>query len=227
MTTAAPTHSRQLPDLNRAFALGTAIAINLAALGALAVMQPSWQPAIPAGPADNIIEAIWPEVLPEVPPVPPAPVRARIELPVPVPPIATAPLTPAPSEAAPVETASMQLPMESTAADMPGAAGGLETLTGIAADRDAGVALADPSPPPYPIASIRNREEGIVLLEVLVSASGAATEVRVLRGSGHRKLDQSAREHVLESWSFQPALRDGRPVAARVRVPIEFSLDTR
>ena len=227
MTTATLPDARQHPDWNRSFALGTAIAINLVALGALAVMQPSWQPVVGTKPAEETIEAYWLEAPPALPPVPLAPPRATSMAAVSAARVVTAPLTPTAALPTPMDSTTPMASTESAVVELPGATVGFENVTGVPADRDAGVALADPSPPPYPIASVRKRQEGTVLLEVMVSASGAVTEVRVLRGSGHRELDRSARDHLLRAWSFQPALRNGQPVAARVRIPIEFSLATR
>ncbi len=224
--TAAMVGTRKLPlDWNRSFALGMAIAINLAALGALAVMQPTWQPMAVRLEDRNVIEMIWPEILPEIPEIPLAPTRnsAAIPQPVKTPPVENVVVERTDSIALSVD-AFVPEAVTSTPADVPATDFGLPT-TGIVADRDAGVVLPDPSSPPYPIASIRNREEGTVVLEVWVNAHGAATDVKVIRGSGHRALDRSAREHVLRAWTFQPALRDGKPIAARVRIPIAFSLD--
>lgn len=223
--TAAMVGTRKLPlDWNRSFALGMAIAINLVALSALAVMQPTWEPMAVPTPERHIIEMFLPEELPVVPPVPVAPTRNSAATPqrLKMPPIENIVERP---ESIVVPTESF-VPEDVTATpvDLPGMDLG-PLVTRIVADRDAGVALPNPSPPPYPIASVRNREQGTVLLEVLVDARGAASDAKVLRSSGHRALDRSAREHVLRAWTFQPALRDGKPIAARVRVPIEFSLD--
>jgi protein TonB len=67
--------------------------------------------------------------------------------------------------------------------------------------------------------------EGVVLLEVVVAADGRALEVRVLRSSGFRPLDESAVTTVRERWRFVPARRDGVPVESRVPVPIRFRLE--
>jgi len=224
--TAAMMGTQKLPlDWNRSFALGMAIAINFAALSALAMMQPTWEPTAVPTPERHIIEMFLPEELPVVPEIPIAPTRnsAAIPQPVKLPPVENVVVDRPESIAIPVES-SVPIEFATTLLDLSGVDLGLPA-TGIVADRDAGVALPNPSSPPYPIASIRDREQGTVLLEVWVNASGAATNVKVIRGSGHRALDRSAREHVLRAWTFQPALRDGKPIAARVRVPIEFSLD--
>jgi protein TonB len=82
-------------------------------------------------------------------------------------------------------------------------------------------ALTSP-PPPYPAEALRAGASGTVELEILVGVDGRALDVRVVRSSGNRALDQSARRTVLTKWTFVPAMRDGRAVQALGRVPIEF-----
>lgn len=79
-------------------------------------------------------------------------------------------------------------------------------------------------PPPYPGQAMRDGLTGIVELEILVGIDGRPLDVRVVRSSGHRVLDQAARRVVLARWTFQPAMRDGKAVQALGRLPIEFSL---
>ncbi len=227
MTAAMLGNPKRHLDWNRSLAMGMAISINMAALGALAVMQPSWEPAalVPEAP---VLVAEWLVPPPPLPDVPLAPPRRTV-----------AATLPAPSKPAPVISPSVvQEPvlMDSNPFNQPAyefpettpaTTAGIEASGGEPASRDAGVALPNPSRPPYPAIAVRNRMEGTVLLEIMVDATGAATQVKVIRGSGHHELDRSAREHVLREWSFQPALRDGQPIAARVRIPIEFSLATR
>ena len=64
--------------------------------------------------------------------------------------------------------------------------------------------------------------EGEVLLEMVVTAEGTVTDVRVLqrRGSG---LDERAIAAV-QQWRFSPARRHGVPVAVLVEVSVEFRL---
>lgn len=80
------------------------------------------------------------------------------------------------------------------------------------------------TPPPYPRAEIRAGVQGTVLLKVLVDVDGKPLEVVVLESSGNRALDRSAREHVLKTWLFQPAMRDGQAVQAYGKVPVVFSV---
>ena len=79
-------------------------------------------------------------------------------------------------------------------------------------------------PPAYPTAARRMHLEGTVLLEVLVDTNGRPLRVDVRQGSGHRQLDEAARDQVLARWRFQPAMRDGRAVQAIGLVPVTFTL---
>lgn len=81
------------------------------------------------------------------------------------------------------------------------------------------------SAPPYPRDALRDGAQGTVMLQVLVGVDGRPLEVTIHAGSGHRRLDEAARRHVLRHWRFRPALRGGEPVQALGLVPIEFVLD--
>lgn len=76
-------------------------------------------------------------------------------------------------------------------------------------------------PPVYPAKAKRDRLQGRVQLKVLVDEKGRASEVRVVRSVPD--LDNAAVAAVAQ-WTFRPAMKDGRPVAAWVVVPVEFRL---
>jgi protein TonB len=78
--------------------------------------------------------------------------------------------------------------------------------------------------PPYPALSKRLGEEGTVRLNILVNSDGSVARLELARSSGHPRLDRSAMETVQSSWKFEPARPGGRPVAAWVIVPIQFTL---
>lgn len=82
----------------------------------------------------------------------------------------------------------------------------------------------DNPPPAYPALSRRMREQGRVVLRVLVNQRGGADEVRISDSSGHPRLDDSARETV-KRWRFVPARRGAEPVPAWVLVPVSFRLE--
>jgi len=78
--------------------------------------------------------------------------------------------------------------------------------------------------PVYPRLSRRLGEQGKVLLRVYVSADGKAGEVRLHQSSGHKRLDEAAREAV-SHWRFVPAKQGDEAVAGWFIVPIEFKLE--
>jgi len=77
--------------------------------------------------------------------------------------------------------------------------------------------------PDYPIPCRRRREEGVVLLDVTVSAGGLPAAVSLKRSSGHPLLDQAALDAV-HRWIFEPGRAGGLPVTSQVEVPVRFSL---
>jgi protein TonB len=79
-------------------------------------------------------------------------------------------------------------------------------------------------PPVYPVLSRRKREQGKVVLRVLVSAGGGAEQVAIRTSSGFERLDAAALETV-KQWKFVPARQGDRSVPAWVLVPISFSLE--
>lgn len=90
--------------------------------------------------------------------------------------------------------------------------------------RDAGPELVNRVQPEYPASAYRGREEGTVLLGLLVDVDGQVAAVDVVNRSGHRALDRAAMDAV-EQWTFKPAVRDGAKVEGRVEVPITFRLE--
>lgn len=77
--------------------------------------------------------------------------------------------------------------------------------------------------PRYPSASRRAREEGTVMLKVLVSPDGRAQELLVATSSGFTRLDDAAMATV-KRWAFLPAKKAGRAVSAWVLVPVTFAI---
>lgn len=78
--------------------------------------------------------------------------------------------------------------------------------------------------PDYPALSRRLREEGRVVLRVLVTEEGTPQQIELRQTSGHPRLDQAALEAV-RRWRFAPARRGADRLAAWVLVPLAFSLD--
>ena len=77
--------------------------------------------------------------------------------------------------------------------------------------------------PRYPESARRRGIEGTALLKMRITAQGSVADVQLERSAGHPELDESAMEAV-RRWRFNPARRDGEPVAVWVLIPVEFKL---
>ena len=103
------------------------------------------------------------------------------------------------------------------------------TATASAEDRSAPKLIAtveylrQPSPR-YPPQSRKLREQGLVMLRVMIDERGVACSIEVESSSGYARLDHAAREAV-ERAAFRPYVEDGSPRRAMVLIPIEFSLN--
>jgi len=80
-----------------------------------------------------------------------------------------------------------------------------------------------PKPAAYPARAIELGQQGEVLVRVRLDTGGGAVEIVIFRSSGSELLDRAALAAVRE-WQFLPAVRDGRPVAAWVEIPVRFQL---
>ena len=78
--------------------------------------------------------------------------------------------------------------------------------------------------PRYPTNELRNGVQGTVILRVLVDIDGKPVDVTIETSSGNRNLDKEARQHVLKTWRFKPAMQNGQAVQAYGLVPIAFNL---
>jgi len=170
------------------------------------------------------IEAPRPQAKPEPKPQPPKPVAKPLPTPVlaakptpaPIPQTVAAPPEPTPLSEPVPEVLSPPAPM----AEAPKPAPSLPPAPTPPHPADY---LANPKPS-YPALSKRLGEEGTVRLNILVNPDGSVARLELERSSGHPRLDRSAMETVQSSWKFVPAHQGGKPVAAWVIVPIQFTL---
>ncbi len=93
----------------------------------------------------------------------------------------------------------------------------------VGAESDVGPSIETRGDVQYPIEALRSGEEGEVVVDVAVGASGGVENVTVVKSSGYRPLDSAAVESV-RRWRFSPGRRNGQPIEGDVRVPIKFSL---
>lgn len=78
--------------------------------------------------------------------------------------------------------------------------------------------------PAYPPLSRRLREEGKVVMRVLIEPDGTASKAEIRTSSGYDRLDQTALQTVLR-WRYVPGKRNGVPEAMWFNVPINFVLE--
>ena len=113
-----------------------------------------------------------------------------------------------PANAVPAEQAS---PSEGTASAGGGVTRGAAPAAGNA-------------PPDYPMSARRRGQEGLVLLDVVLTPGGRPERIDLAKSSGWRSLDRAALEAV-ERWRFEPAMENGLPVASLLRLPVRFRLE--
>ena len=83
--------------------------------------------------------------------------------------------------------------------------------------------LMSGAPPSYPMGSRRKREQGTVVLRLVISPEGRVTDISVSRSSGFEALDDAALAAV-RKWRWSPKMMDGRAVAITGLVMIPFVL---
>lgn len=210
--------SHHRPDQLRVAALSAAIAFNLVVL--VAAMRPLAPPVTSPAPEPRTLTIRWREPPPPIPPQPPELVIKP--LPAPVPPAPVTPVKPTPVSPpvlTPIENGNVQVPPVTT----PTLAPPTRAPTAAPAPVEASLAYRR-APLSFPAQAVRQRMHGTVLLRVLVDEQGKPIEVRIEQSSGFALLDRSARAQVLDGWSFQPAMVDGKAVRAWARVPVSFDL---
>jgi protein TonB len=93
--------------------------------------------------------------------------------------------------------------------------------------------LADLDEKPHPLTRLRpmyppqakmRKLEGYVALEFIVGPDGAVRDISILSSVPGEVFVNAARQAV-ERWRFTPGTRSGKPVYARVRQKVTFSLD--
>ena len=80
--------------------------------------------------------------------------------------------------------------------------------------------------PAYPTAALKQGRSGTVMLRVHVSADGKADSVTVDKDRTTTESADliAAATAAARQWRLNPAIKDGKPVAGWVEVPVTFSL---
>ncbi len=230
--------SREAPRSGRAVYLPAAIGLHAVALAAV-VGASVWFTEEPPEPA--------PPVIFFVPEQPPAPLPGRSTFPDVARPRSnqrrgsfTAPLA-IPErinegrEPGSVEVETSDAPGEpGEPGALDGIPGGIPGATGI--DRSGLPDVAPPRPggdisapelvrriePAYPEIARRARQEGVVVVEAIISSSGTIEDVRVVKSAG--VLLDSAAEEAVRKWRYRPATLNGRAVRVLLTVTVAFRL---
>lgn len=216
--------------MRMAASIATAAALHGIVFGVTAAVlsrQPVPRPVPPVAPVDVELVAARPDPI-AAPPAPlasptrSARVAARHHQP-PPPPAAPEAAAPAPERAPaavePVAPAAPPEPATPTVPARPGPASAAAKSPVVSAVPRYRSNVA----PDYPVACRRRGEEGVVLLNVTVSAGGLPTAISLNRSSGHPLLDQAALDAV-HRWTFEPGRAGDVPVSTQVVVPVRFSL---
>lgn len=100
--------------------------------------------------------------------------------------------------------------------------GGAGGPAGSVMDRE--IQLDKMPPPSYPKSAVEQRQVGVVNLRVEVDAQGRPTDVQVLSATNPGVFD-AVSIAAARSWTYRPAVKNGKPVAGAVRVPITYAMD--
>jgi len=76
--------------------------------------------------------------------------------------------------------------------------------------------------PEYTKEARKAKHQGLCVLSLIVGADGRPRDIRVARSLG-MGLDEKAVEAV-QRWRFEPAKKDGKPVAVVINIEVTFRL---
>lgn len=188
----------------------------LISLGVVSVTKPKHRELIVL----DIREASQPPAAPapaepqsEAKPTPPKQPKTEVVAP---PPVVQTPVARAPVVVAAVAPTppTPEPPSQSAAPAAPSFGSGPVSVANLSTN------LLNGAPPTYPMGSRRKREQGTVVLELVISRDGRVTDISVHRSSGFSALDQAAIAAV-RKWRWSPTIRDGQrvPITGLVRIP--------
>jgi TonB family protein len=103
---------------------------------------------------------------------------------------------------------------------------GRQAAEGSIVLRDLPVGKTELQPPRYPAYAAEHHLSGNVVLVVDVAPDGSVANAVIERSEPKGLFDETALQAV-SRWKFTPAMKGGKPVASRVRVPIEFRTDSK
>ncbi len=93
-----------------------------------------------------------------------------------------------------------------------------------ATDRGRGNTISEDD---YPAASLRAGEEGVTRVTFVVGADGRVSTCNVVASSGSTRLDEATCNIIQRRFRYNPATREGAPVAETKTVPIRWQIRDR
>lgn len=75
----------------------------------------------------------------------------------------------------------------------------------------------------YPAWAVRQGWEGTTTLALEILPNGNVGRTMVMKSSGRGILDKAALKAVT-GWTFQPAMKNGKPIVSCIQVPVSFEL---
>jgi periplasmic protein TonB len=196
--------------------IAAALAIHVAALMLLMAPMTYVPPAVDAEPIMTLFEDVKP---PEITIPPPLPIAVTAK------PLVV-PLVRTPTVAPEIKTPPLIL-AQGGENDIPYFEPKTEHFGEVIAPPSGPISLSTEfaPAPKYPALSLRNGEEGIVLLLVKVGADGLPIEATIKKSSGYRELDKNALKQVLATWRFHPAMFQGIAIPALALVPVNYTIN--
>ena len=179
--------------------------LTVITLADLATPPPPPIPEKPVKVAEDVPHAASPIVVPTPIIVTPAPSPTLAVADAPAPPA----LAPAAAKATQVEASDPGPAAPRTAAATDGG--------------DLSSKMVSAKPPSYPVESRRLREQGTVILSVLLALDGHVERLSIAKSSGFFRLDRAA-SGAVRNWRWSPTVRDGQPVLVQGNVVIPFVL---
>ena len=198
------------------------------ALGAVIVLHILLGYAIVSGFAISVVKKIVEpleavDIKEEAPPPeePPPPPPKDIEIPpyVPPPEVTVAQESPAPTIT--TQTAVAQPDPPRVAPPAPPAPAAPAAAPTPATPKGRGNAFSDDA---YPSASRAAEEEGVARVSYIVGEDGRVSACEIVQSSGFKRLDDATCNIIMRRFRFNPATRDGKPVAERKTQPVRWRL---
>lgn len=197
-------------------AVALVVLIHAALIAALIQVRHSY---VRASEKKMVVVNLTPPPPPPAAEVPPPPAQPDVVAP---PPIVQTPAPPRPQVQTTPEPTPISVPVASAVPAPPAPAppsrpAGPSTVQA----GDLGAQMLSGRTPRYPLESRRRREQGTVLLALVVGLDGRVMSIAVARSSGFARLDDAALNAV-RGWRWSPIIRDGRPVMVKGVVEIPF-----